>query len=188
MFHILLGDEFWQISHGWLQDPTQPHQHQNQGQYDPKNIHVHAYDIKYKFHNFCECLRVWNTRSQPHALKKEAKQTTNKKNAVDSVEAWIWDLCYRYTGALFRLSYEAPCKQTQHCCLTTPNIVNSYVVSVCTPCCMCQPCWELLRPIARSLRQTGSKLPEFRYLVAAVENMSKLQAQNLEVVQDYDWK
>ena len=85
MFHILLGDEFWQISHGWLQDPTQPHQHQNQGQYDPKNIHVH--DIKYKFHNFCECLRVRNTRSQPHALKKEAKQTTNKKNAVDSVEA-----------------------------------------------------------------------------------------------------
>ena len=77
MFHILLGDEFWQISHGWLQDPTQPHQHQSQGQYDPKNIHVH--DIKHKFHNFCECLRVRDTRLQLHALKKEAKQTTNKK-------------------------------------------------------------------------------------------------------------
>ena len=77
MFHILLGDEFWPISHGWLQDPTQPHQHQSQGQYDPKNIHVH--DMKYKFHNFRECLRVRNTRSEPHALKKEVKQTTNKK-------------------------------------------------------------------------------------------------------------
>ena len=53
---------------------------------------------------------------------------------------------------------------------------------------MCKQCLELLRPITRSLRQTGSKVPEIRYLVAAVENMSKLQAQNLEVVQDYDWK
>ena len=114
MFLILLGDEFWQISHGWLQDPTQPHQHQNQGQYDPKNIHVQ--DIKYKFHNFCECLRVRNTRSQPHALKKEAKQTTNIKMLLTPLRlefgTSVIDLPERSTAGLKIISRESPDSMT----------------------------------------------------------------------------
>ena len=57
---------------------------------------------------------------------------------------------------------KAPCKRTQHCWPTTPNIVGCYML-----CPFAQPvacCWMLLRVVAQSLKAvklSSQQLPTF---------------------------
>ena len=56
---------------------------------------------------------------------------------------------------------KAPCKRTQHCCPTTPNIVRCYMLR---PFDLVACCWMLLRDVAQSLKPVklfSHQLPTF---------------------------
>ena len=102
-----------------------------------------------------------------YCLFREAQQL-RKKNIIQKQDIYVGEArCFlrwmsfltRFNTLHFRCRTEklvckAPCKRTQYCWSTTPNIVAS----------VCTPCWMLFRVVAQSLKPVkilDQQLPTF---------------------------